>query len=292
MFNRIVIGIDGAAGGRCAIALAKRLAVADAEFILANVYGVRSLPGRAAGLALMWESEASEALLRRERDSAGLGDAEILRSSEPSVGQGLHEIAEQVKADVLVIGSSHRTGMARTVLGDDTAGVLRGAPCPVAIAPLSDRAAGPPKTIGVGYDGSPESSLALSAGKQLSERFGARLEVMAVVPVNVRPFWERPAEGCPEAAEMRDHLARVHELEGLRVRVIEGDPGDRLARWSEQLGLMLLGTRSQGIVGRVLTGSVATKLAVHCSCPLIVCPRLSAPTREPARPAEAPELHR
>lgn len=292
MFNRIVIGIDGAAGGHCAIALAKQLAAADAEFTLANVYGVRSLPGRGAGVALMWESEASEALLQRERETSGLGNAEILRSSEPSVGEGLHEIAEQVRADALVIGSSHRTGMARAILGDDTAGVLHGAPCPVAIAPLSDHAAGPPKAIGVGYDGSPESSLALSAGKELAERLGARLEVMAVVPVNVRPFWEPPAEGWPETGEMRDHLTKLHELEGLRVHVIEGDLGERLARWSEQLGLLLLGTRSQGVVGRVLSGSVATQLAAHCSCPLIVWPRSSAPTQEPARLREAPELHR
>lgn len=286
MFNNLVIGVDGREGGHRAIALAKQLAASGAVLTLANVYGARMLPGRGAGIALIWESEASEALLERERESSGLPSANTLRSSEPSVGRGLHEIAEHVKADLLVIGSTHRERVARGIVGDDTADVLHGAPCPVAIAPLHYDSAAPPTSVGVACDGSAESLLALAAGRVLAERFGAKLRVLAVVPVHVKPYWERVPARSPEANETEARLAKVRELRGVALEVLEGDPSDQLAQSSEDLSLLILGTRSQGAVRRVVAGSVATDLALRCACPLLIWPRSAVPDAKTAAAAQ------
>lgn len=301
MFENIVIGIDGREGGRSALALARRLAGDDAELTLANVYGTRIVPGRGAGITLVWESEASEALLESERQKAGLPDATILRSSEPSVGRGLHEIAEYVKADLLVIGATHRGRAARAVLGDDTASVLHEAPCPVAIAPIdveqSDRAA----LIGVGFDGSPESSHALAAARTLAERMGARLQVLSIVPAHIRPPWEPAPPGSPDGAPSEppaaesvpaaDDLARRAELRGMSLRVIQGDPAEQLTIWTHALDLLVIGTRSPGVMGRLLTGSVARHLALHAACPLLIWPRSAHQDEQHAGAAETTNVH-
>lgn len=283
MFGNIVIGIDGRQGGRSALALATRLAGEDAELTLANVYGTRIVPGRGAGITLVWESEASEALLQSEREKAGLPAATILRSSEPSVGRGLHEIAEYVKADLLVIGATHRRRAARAMLGDDTASILREAPCPVAIAPIDAEPSGRTALIGVAFDGSPESSHALAAARALADRLGARLQVLSIVPVHMRPPWEPAPPGAAgsasaeetavNAAPPEDELRSRSELRGLSFRVIQGNPAEQLTIWTHALDLLVLGTRSQGVVGRLLTGSVARHLALHAACPLLIWPR-------------------
>lgn len=289
MFDNIVIGVDGRDGGRRAIALARQLAAEDADITLANVYGIPRLPGQAAVIALMWESEASEALLERERDRAGLAEAAILRSSEPSVGRGLHEIAEHVRADLLVIGSTRRPRAGRAILGDDTADVLHGAPCPVAIVPLDCDPSEPPAAIGTAYDGSPESSQALAGARLLAERFGASLRVMTVVPVSVKAFWE-PPERSPEVAEREAALSKAGELQDVRVRIIEGDPSERLTSWSEELDLLVLGSRSQGFLGRALTGSVASQLALNSACPVLIWPRSAVRAQRMVEQPEASKI--
>ena len=74
------------------------------------------------------------------------------------------------------------------VIGDDTLAVLDGAPCAVAIAPrdyVSARSGW--TTIGVGDDGSPESTLALAAARDLAVRHHAEVRVLSVVETRGRP---------------------------------------------------------------------------------------------------------
>ena len=63
------------------------------------------------------------------------------------------------------------------------------------------------------------------------------------------------------------------------VSVIEDDPAVALARHSEELDLLVLGSRGYGPLSRVLTGSVSSAVLRTSACPLIVTPR---PDRVPA----------
>ena len=47
MFERVLVGVDGRAGGRDAIALAQQLARSSSRLVLANVYGTSALRGAA-----------------------------------------------------------------------------------------------------------------------------------------------------------------------------------------------------------------------------------------------------
>src|SRR5262245_37198656 len=164
MFENVLVGVDGRPNGRDAIALASRLTDPGGKLILAHVHVV--LPGPlhlsnpgARGA----ESEDALALLERERDAAEVS-AELISLRSSSAGRGLHQCAEEQDADLLVVGSCSRGLFGRVMLGDDTRASLNGAPCAVAIA---SRGYGelpkPFAIVGVGYDGSPESEMALAA---------------------------------------------------------------------------------------------------------------------------------
>jgi nucleotide-binding universal stress UspA family protein len=108
------------------------------------------------------ERQRSFKLLAHARDGAGV-EADLRSMDAPSAGRGLHELAEQLDADLLVVGSSRRGLMGRVMLRDDTRAALNGAPCAVAIAPAGYvHEPQLMREIGVGYNGSGESKHALS----------------------------------------------------------------------------------------------------------------------------------
>jgi nucleotide-binding universal stress UspA family protein len=174
MFSDVLIGVDGRQGGRDAIALARQLAAPDATFTFSHVYDMYL--GRGAVAALPMEREASQELLEREREASSL-DAKLVVCGARPVGRGLHELAEEQGADLLVVGSTRHALLGRVLMGDDARAALDGAPCAIAIAPRGyTQAQHHLRTLGVGYDGSAESQRALAAAHELAHLHGAKIQ--------------------------------------------------------------------------------------------------------------------
>ena len=161
MFDNILIGVDGRAGGRDAIALATRLAAPGASFTLAHVQS--SWWGHHVGEERGFDRSAS--MLAAERKRAGI-PAAIVCVEGRAPARGLHDLARERAADLIVVGSSRHGSLGRVLLGDDARGSLDGAPCAVAIAPhgYADTIT-PLVEVGVGCDGSPESEHALATAR-------------------------------------------------------------------------------------------------------------------------------
>jgi nucleotide-binding universal stress UspA family protein len=150
-FNKVLVGVDGTATGRDAIALGEMLRDPDGQLILARIVpvpnpGYRNFHSSPAG-------RRSREMLERERAATRVS-AELTGMFAPSVGRGLHQLAEDIEADLLVVGSSASGSAGRLLRGDNTQGTLSGAGCAVAIAPPryaeeSRRI----ETIGVAYNG-------------------------------------------------------------------------------------------------------------------------------------------
>ena len=136
MFDNVVVGIDGRFGGRDALALARQLADEGADLVLAHVYSEMPVPLRGLSPALAAERERSEQTLEAARAEVGI-DVRLCSVGSPSVGRGLHEFAERVGADLMVVGSSSRGLAGRVLLSDHARASLNGAPCAIAVAPTS-----------------------------------------------------------------------------------------------------------------------------------------------------------
>ena len=122
MFKNVLVGVDGRANGRDAIALASELVDPDGTLTLAHVHRDEAA-----------EREGSHQLLEEERNRAAV-NAELVSVAARSPGDGLHQQAQELAADLLVVGCCSHGALGRVLLGDDSRAALDGAPCTVAIA--------------------------------------------------------------------------------------------------------------------------------------------------------------
>lgn len=273
MFKNVLIGVDGRQGGRDAIALGRQLATPDATFSLAHVCD--PFPGRGAVEVLAIERAEAQQMLERERELASIDAKLVVRGPRP-VGRGLHEAAELQGADLLVVGSTRHALIGRVLMGDDCRAALDGTPCALGVAPLGYALAPRDlKHLGVGYDGSPESEVALSAARELAAAHGSAIKAIWVVSLQeVREDKPIPADWPAAIDELIErHADELAQVDGVQGTVVSGGPREELVEAGKQLDLLISGSRGYGPVGRLFHGSVSRYLVGHATCPLLVLSR-------------------
>lgn len=147
MYKKIVVGLDGSAVSERALPHAVALAKAFAsELVLLRVVsGPRSLPdavaapaeaGEATGvyeaqLLSIEEQEAQVYLEAIQQKLTSELSAISWRIALGSEARAIVEEAKEIQADLLVLATHGRGGLARLVLGSVAEAVVRSAPCPV-----------------------------------------------------------------------------------------------------------------------------------------------------------------
>lgn len=305
MYRKILVGIDGRDHGRDALALGDLLAArTGADLIGAHVYPFTGpFPSQYAWLDTppqyaWWGSETRElATQTLDEAIADVGvDVERIRQTTlggTSPARGLHDLAEAEEVDLIVVCSSHRGSAGRALAGTVGLTLLHGSPCGVAMAPAGFRQQADTalRVIGVGYDGQPESEVALDGAIDLARSVGAALHIIAVV---CAPAIGYQGKGLRHAGAAELEEAIAEHMQGVLDRALERIPdgveasGELVRGTSETLGdqegidLMVVGSRGYGPLRRVLLGSVSSHLVRSASYPLMVLPRGSS------RPVEAP----
>jgi nucleotide-binding universal stress UspA family protein len=279
MFNNVLVGIDGTAGGRDAIALARQLADGGAQITLAHVDGgdLRRVRAGVPG-AVLAEQEESHNLLTEERTKAGV-KARLVSVLATSPGRGLHQQAEEQDADLIVVGSCRHGALGRAVLGDDTRAALNGAHCAVAVASRGFAERSPPiADVGVGYDGSKESQAALELARKLRSATSANVHVIEVVAIPTAAYagMVAPVLGDSIDVLLQDATKRMRELGDVEAHAIYGLAGEELAAFSATVDIMVVGSRGYGPLRRVVLGSTSNYMQRHARSSLIVLPRPAA----------------
>ena len=166
---------------------------------------------------------------------------------------------------------------------------MHGAPCPIAIVPPGWEAGGGLNTIGVAYVDSEEGQEALRGGYALARRSGAALRVLTAVKAGLAAYGETEATKATQRGrdfEQVEGELRVRAEDALRraTDALDGDvavetdafaedPADVLIRVSENLDLLVCGSRGYGPLRAVLLGGVSRCLTAEAQCPVIVLPR-------------------
>lgn len=275
MFSHVIVGVDGGSTGRDAIAVAKLLIAPDTHLVLAHVHELTPVRG-ASGAYGVEENEESMRLLEAERDAAAVA-AELVTVTASSVGRGLHYLAEERDADLLVVGSSVRSFAGRVLVGDITRAALVGAPCAVAVAPLEyAQDGGTIARICVGYDGTPESEAALAFARELGALHGASLSALTVVePPPYAGIVRSVARVEANERELAEARQEIDALEGVEGHVALGIASEELAAFGSHVDLLVVGSRGYGPIRRLIFGSTSGHLASIARCPLLVLPRLA-----------------
>jgi nucleotide-binding universal stress UspA family protein len=172
----VLVGVDHHCGATDAIALAKQLSAEGATLTLAHVYAGDPYVYR--GVSAEYEASVRRQdleFLPTVRAANGLEGPTRWRQAD-SVGAGLHELCNEVEADLLVVATSSRRHFGRVLPGDDARGAARRRAVRGSRSRLPVTATAPPgmRKIGVAYDGSPESDGAM-AWRGISRRHVAAI---------------------------------------------------------------------------------------------------------------------
>jgi nucleotide-binding universal stress UspA family protein len=282
MFSTIVIGFDGSSAASDALTLALALAEPETELVVCCVH-----PPELPEELVPDQHLRAEAEQRLHAARTRLGDRPHTRfvvRAAFSAGAGLHEEAVRRDADLIVVGSSHRGGIGRVLMGSVTQQVLAAPPCAVAVASGSlrlheDLAL---RELGVAFDGREESRIALRAAADLARERRARLRLITVVEPQLH------AAGWASAwvyADLRDELVELAEREAREAierwcegvetsfEVVVGRPVPELVLASSRFDVLVLGSRGYGPLRRVLLGTVSGRVVEAAASPVLVLPR-------------------
>lgn len=284
----LVIGYDGAPGGADALALglgwARQLSV---RAVIVTVYpGPAPIgPGR---VDVEWVAdrrrEAEQLLDEAQTVTSPATSVEFKAVGSGSASHGLHDVADELGASLIVLGSQTERRLLATSTGER---VIAGAPCPVAMPPRGwrDRA---PHDLGrmvVAFVPTPDGREALRVAAMLAFRVGARLQVVTVVagPAEVMSYRigedvDRMYVTAAKEAFERSIEQAISELapdvEAFGEVVVGNDPVETLAGMANSsFDALFMGSRGYGPIRRVLVGGVASRLLRRLDVPAVIVPR-------------------
>ena len=282
----IVVGAERSERSRDALALARTLArAAGTRLILVAVYprDARSLSMERGAYAEALAEEAQSTLEWLVRPLSGIR-AELRAVPSNSIAHALQETAADENALAIVVGPSHRGTLGRIVPGTVGSRLLKGAPCPVAVAPRGYWSEGQPpiRRVGVGYASTPEGEEALDAAIGLAACSGAAVRMLSVVEPAVATaavplglgYLEREERTRTALQEsLRDAIDRVGARAEISGDVVDGYADDELARLSDDVDLLVCGSRGHSPLGSVMVGSVSAGVLRKARSPVLVVPR-------------------
>lgn len=290
MTGPVIVGVEPSDRSRDALTLGRRLADhLGAELVAAYVHPYAEfgdlLAGGPPSEALQLIEELADSAHASVRDLAEEADVQDLRlTSASSAAAGLQALADDAGAALVVLGSSRRSGLERVLPGGTAERLLSGSSVAVAVVPAGYHVRGRPlRVLGCGFDGSPPAREAVRWSAELARRTEARLRLLAVHRRHA--FDHVSAVGAfgtrSVSAELHAQLQeRVGALSAelsddmqVEVSLLEGDPAQTLSKQSEQLDLLVLGSRGYGPLRSVLLGSVSAQVIREAACAVVVVPR-------------------
>ena len=288
MYSDIIIGFDGSAPGRDALALGRRLALvtgASATVVCVHPYQAHTADVTAdAAVELSWRRGAERILDEARRTMDDVPDVSFRTKAETSPARALRDAALEVAAGVIVVGSTRRQGLARR-LGTTAERIASATPCAIAVAPAGYAGSAPRSAAGVvgaAVDGGRETERVARTAGRIARDANARLRLLIAVEPD-------ESEGARFASDPRSPrriavrraadraLERAANAAGPDVdvqrRIVEGAPATMLVAESAGLDLLVVGSRGRGRVGRVLLGTVGGAVVRGAACPVLAIPR-------------------
>jgi nucleotide-binding universal stress UspA family protein len=206
-------------------------------------------------------------------------------ATEGSAASEIIRMAEEIEADLIVMGTHGRTGLRRLLAGSVASTVLVDAHCSVLALRTGSghQNADKLRVILHPTDFSNASKAARRVGRSLARDHGARLVVLHVAPVN------NYLEGS--LATEFDPVYYQHSLDAIRKRLEGPDLSYPVETWltrgfvveeillvAEQIhcDLIVMGTHGRTGLSRLLMGNTAQSVLPRAHCPVLVVkpPRL------------------
>jgi nucleotide-binding universal stress UspA family protein len=285
----VVVGFDGTPSGEDALALARACArVLGVSMVVATVHPAPAAIGTAR-VDAEWVADRhklAESILDDARRVLGSDDDDVEYRvvASSSAAHGLHDVAEELAASVIVVGSATVAPEHRLFAGSTADRLLAGSHAPVGVAPsgLRDRNISVLQRIGVAFIDTPDGHAALDLAVRVARRAGATLtlySVLAEAAEVVMPVIGKDAEQA-FVATAHESFQRALDMAVAGVpsevvatgRILTGDVVDVLCELDET-DVLFCGSRGYGPTRRVLLGGVSSRLVRRARTPVVVVPR-------------------
>jgi nucleotide-binding universal stress UspA family protein len=287
MPGSIVVGVDGSPHGREALRFALAEArLRDSRVVAVHAWSTPPLTAVGVGMIPAFDllraelADAARDTLETELAEGPAGEPAVPIEPEVVRGDAAGALVERAEgADLLVVGSRGRGGIAGMTLGSVSQACLHHAPCPVAVV----HDAGPTERswIVVGVDGSSSSHAAL---EWAYGEAGLRHVAVHAVCAYDEPWALGPAElSAPRALDrLREALARdaEHVLSeavdrapddiAVTADAVEGAAGQVLLAAAAGSSLLVVGSRGRGGFKSLLLGSVSASCASRATGVVLV----------------------
>jgi nucleotide-binding universal stress UspA family protein len=284
MFTNVLAGYEGSERSQDALALARVLVAPGGHITAACAYRADPFTARVGkGVPADAAARAAAEELLAPLKQGDEDDVSVVAAPGPSPAHALHDLVESGEHDLLVLGSTHRGTLGKVFAGTTAGALLQGSRRPVAVAPRDYRkdAAGLQR-IGVAYNATDEARAALRIAHELAAERDAGLLVlqaydsMPVIAAGGLGYGAIAFEPDVREAVEAELEKAVSELGGdvaVDSELLTGAPVPALIERSEELDLLVTGSRGYGPLGRVLVGSVSNRLMTAAACPVLVVPR-------------------
>jgi nucleotide-binding universal stress UspA family protein len=314
MYQTLLVPLDGSALAEQALPYAEALARSgDARIVLVRVAPGATLPAA----ALEAVGEAVRPVVRAVSAPTAACDAATDDSTEPvhqaeaylngvtvrlreeailaepvvAFGDPAAAIVEQVaaqRADLVVMATHGRSGLARAVMGSVALGVLRSGSAPVLLVRTGSQ---PPRELRTGQrprlllplDGSGLAECVIPVAAELASQLDAELVLLQVVPDEVAGAVEHARQYLETVADV---VAGKYLVERPRVQARTGRAEDTIAAVAGSADLVVMATHGRSGLARGVYGSVAEEVLRRGGTPALLV-RPAALRDAPVSPAAA-----
>lgn len=293
---RILVPLDGSEYGRKALNfLASRSTLIGAapEVHLLNVQPmiarrVAAQLGREVTRRI-YETEADAVLAPARKALAKAGLAADVHVDSGHAAERIAQVADDLKADLIVIGAHGYAEFRGLIFGSVTHGVLARSRRPVLVLRGARGARGDGLRTGIAVDGSKFGLAAVKFALRHRDLFGAgaQMSLLHVVPDFVMPVMADlggiavPTYSDEDIRRLQDKdfddavapARRLFDKAGAKAAEVRlaGLPGEQIAAYAKKnLDVLLVGSHGYGGFKAAVLGSVATRIAAKCDTPLLV----------------------
>jgi nucleotide-binding universal stress UspA family protein len=286
MFTKILIGSDGSQDALRAAHLAALIAQpTHAEVIVTNAFNLGAAvaflaPDAMACSEVVVESGESAQKDILQRTSDFLAQDGVTCRTRAEIGHPVEatlRVAEEEKADLIVLGSHGLSGFQKFLLGGVADGVAQHAPCPVLIV------RGKTSTLShilVAVDGSERSYKALVAASEIAQPLHATISVLHVLDAS-KPFpGIDPADTDVKGYALlvrkavTERVDAILKEKGIDYRIYQdtGHPVEVITAFAaaNQVDLIAMGSHGLGTFQRLLLGSVSYAVLHHAVSPVLI----------------------
>ena len=277
----VIVGIDGSDHSANALdwAVAKESIFGQVTPVVTFRMPITNdlLPGPGPAFdATVFREAATARLMGTIEGREALVDRAVVIEAAP--GAGLCRVARE--ADLLVVGTRGRGGMAAGLLGSVGSYCAKHATVPVVVVPPESPANHPLRNVLVGVDGSENADAALRWALDHVDPEGT------VYAIGARSAWSIGGVGTDPPIEVLEKHARViveqavdrvadHDLAAPAIE-IRADAGDAREALRDLAGtradLLVVGARGTTGIPYLLLGSVSSTLVHHPVVPTVVVP--------------------